>query len=194
MKRLMDMRMVLVFSLVFLCCTGVTLASSPPKAGEKLPDIQLPVPDDGAHREYLGLLKGETFGIADIEADVVIIEVLNVYCPTCQRMAPRVDDMYELIEKDEKLKGRAKIIGIGAGNSATEIKMYRETFKVPFPLFTDSEFILHKQLGEVKTPYFMGVRIADDGSPEVFFSKLGAFDKAETFLETILEEAGIEHP
>lgn len=194
MKRLIDMRIFLVFALVFLCSSGVALAGSPPKAGDALPDIQLPVPSDGAHREYLGLSAGETFGVADIDADLVIIEVLNVYCPTCQRMAPRVDDMYELIEKDEKLKGRVKIIGIGAGNSATEIKMYRETFKVPFPLFTDSEFVLHKQLGEVKTPYFMGVKIADEGSPEVFFSKLGAFDKAETFLKTIVDEAGIDHP
>jgi hypothetical protein len=102
-----------------------------------------------------------------------------------------VDDLYKLVEEDKKLKKRIKMIGICAGNSEAELKMYRETFKVPFPLFADNEFALHKQLGEVKTPYFIGVKINGDGTHEVIFSKLGPFRNAEKFLATMVEKAGL---
>ncbi len=107
-------------------------------------------------------------------------------------MASRVDDVYKLVEKDGELKKRIKVIGIGAGNAEAELNMYRETFKVPFPLFADNDFVIHKQFGEIKTPYFMGVKINDDGSHKVFFSKLGPFKKADKFLKSMVKLAGIK--
>jgi hypothetical protein len=103
-----------------------------------------------------------------------------------------VDDLYEKIEKDQNLKNKLKVIGIGAGNNAAEVKVYRDTFKVPFPLFTDDDFAIHKALGQVKTPYFIGVRINDDGSHKVFYSKLGAFKKSDAFLKSMIKLSGLK--
>ncbi|MBW2602227.1 MAG: hypothetical protein JRD47_09970 [Deltaproteobacteria bacterium] len=44
-----------------------------------LPEINLPVPKNPAHRSYLGLSEEGNFKIPQIKADVVIIEILNVY-------------------------------------------------------------------------------------------------------------------
>ena len=103
-----------------------------------------------------------------------------------------MDDLYEKIEKDQKLKKKIKLIGIGAGNNEAEVKVYRDTYKVAFPLFTDDDFAIHKALGQVKTPYFIGVRINDDGSHTVFYSKLGAFKKPDEFLQSMIKLSGMK--
>ena len=100
--------------------------------------------------------------------------------------------MYEIIKKDQKLSPKIKLIGIGAGNSEAEVKIYKDTFKVPFPLFTDDDFAIHKALGQVKTPYFIGVKIHEDGSHQIFYSELGAFKKADNFLKLIVKMSGLK--
>jgi peroxiredoxin len=103
-----------------------------------------------------------------------------------------VDELYDTIQKDQSLKTKIKVIGIGAGNNQAEVDIFRQTYKVPFPLFADDDFVAHKALGQVKTPYFIGVRIHNDGSHEVFYSKLGAFKKADEFLKLMITLSGVK--
>jgi hypothetical protein len=74
-----------------LCSVAVTMmciclltwghgqAVSPPEKDGTFPDIAFPVPKDAGHRAYLGLPQGGNFKIPQIKADVVIIEVFNMY-------------------------------------------------------------------------------------------------------------------
>lgn len=85
------------------------------------------------------------------------------------------------------LKNKIKLIGIGVGNSDFEVNFFRKKYEIPFPLFSDEEYSIHKAVGEVRTPYFIGVRLKSDGSSEVFYSKLGGFKDADKFLKLMVK-------
>ena len=76
-----------------------------PEAGEAFPPIKLDVPEDEAHQNYLGIRSGKSFGLKQIDADVVIVEIFSMYCPHCQREAPTLNKLYQSIEADPALTG-----------------------------------------------------------------------------------------
>ncbi|MFY9940821.1 MAG: TlpA disulfide reductase family protein [Desulfobacterales bacterium] len=164
-----------------------------PRAGDILPVIELAVPRDDDQRRYLGLQAAERFRVGDIQSEVVILQVFSMYCPHCQREAPDVNRLFEAIEADRRYRGRVKLIGIGAGNSAFEVGVFQKSFSIPFPLFADEDFTIHQQLGAVRTPYFFGARIGEDGALRVFYSRLGGINGAapDLFLKTLLTNAGL---
>jgi len=115
-----------------------------------------------------------------------------MYCPYCQKDAPGINELFQAIERDPELKGRIKILGLGAGNSAYEVGVYKKTYNVPFALIPDERFALHKALGETRTPYFILVRIDQGGTGLVTYSELSGFKGVESFLEIIRKSAGIQ--
>ena len=166
--------------------------AAPPQPNAPLPDFKLPIPEQAADKEYLGLTTSGPFTIAQIKAQVVIIEILSMYCPYCQREAPEVNRLYEIIENNPDLKSRIKLIGIGAGNTPFEVQVFKKKYSVPFPVFSDEDFTLHKAFGEVRTPFFIGVRINDDKTHRVFHAKLGGIEGADSFVKLILRLSGLE--
>ncbi len=178
--------------LAFLIVCGLTLASNlPPAKGGVLPLIKLPVPKDPGEKSYLGLSGSGFFTIPQIKAKVVIIEIFSMYCPQCQKIAPGMDELYHLIESNPDLKSKIKLIGIGAGNSRYEVEVFKKTYNTPFPLFPDNEFAIHKALGEVRSPYFIAVKINKDRTHEVVHSELDSFKEAHAFLESIISVSGL---
>jgi thiol-disulfide isomerase/thioredoxin len=178
--------------LISLIVCGLNRAANlPPVTGAALPPITLPTPEDPDEREYLGLSGSSPFSIPQIKANVVIIEIFSLYCSKCQKIAPEMDKLYYLIESNPGLKNKIKLIGIGAGNSRYEIDVFRKTFHTPFPLFSDDDFAIHQALGDVRTPYFIVVKIRQDGTHEVIHSELDSFEEAQVFLKLIVSASNL---
>ena len=102
-----------------------------------------------------------------------------------------MSQVFQELENHPQLKERVKIVGIGAGNSDFEVNFFRKTYGIEFPLFSDGDLIIHQTLGEVRTPYFFGVRIYPDRTHRVFYSQLGGPGDANRFLERILVKSGL---
>jgi thiol-disulfide isomerase/thioredoxin len=188
MKKIIVCRLVVIM-LLLAVVSSLTAASSPPVVGGTLPDIKLPIPKDSAEKNYLdlGFFGFGTFKIPEIKAKLVIIEIFSMYCPYCQGEAPNVNQLYAKIDDNPSLKGKIKIIGIGAGNTSYEVGTFKKKYNVPFPLFADGDYVIHKMVGEVRTPYFIGVKINPDGSNRVIYSKLGALGGVDDFLSTLIK-------
>ena len=181
-------RVLWILFMIALMSPVATLAQALQR-GAQLPSIVLPVPKSAEEKAYLGLSGSGTFKIPQIRSDVVIIEIFSMYCPHCQKDAPGINELYNLIQKNPDLRDRIKMIGIGAGNSAFEIETFKKTFSVSFPLFPDPDYVIHQACGEVRTPYFIGVKIQRDKSHWIFLSQQGGFPGAQSFLEQILRES-----
>ncbi len=184
---------IVALCLISLVICPPTLARNlPPVKGGFLPLIKLPAPENPDEKEYLGLSGSGFFRIPQIKAKVVIIEIFSLYCPKCQKIAPEMDKLYYLIESDPNLRGKIKLIGIGAGNSVYEVDVFKKTFHTPFPLFPDNDFAIHKALGDIRSPYFIVIKINKDGTHEVVHSELDSFEEARAFLELIMTASGLK--
>ena len=180
------------FAICLLVATHAALAfTNAPAIGESLPPFKLLIPQDARAERYLGLSGPGQFTIAQIEAKVVIIQIFSMYCPVCQKEAFRVNKLYSTIQKRKDLKDKIKMIGIGTGNTPFEVGFFQKKYEVDFPLFSDENLSIHQILGELRTPYFIGVKINRDGSTEVFYSRLGQFRDVNSFLKRIVELSGL---
>lgn len=102
-----------------------------------------------------------------------------------------MNEMYRKIESDERLKSRVKLLGIGAGNTAFEVGYFKNTYNIPFPLFPDGNFSIHQKIGEVRTPFFICIRINKDGSHRVFYSQVGGGQDADQLMKKLLKDSGL---
>jgi peroxiredoxin len=167
-------------------------AGPPPAVGGTLPDFSVATPKDGEERSYLGLgFFSDSFKIPGLKAQVAIIQIFSMYCPYCQAEAPNVNRLYDKIEGSPSLKGKIKLIGIGAGNSSFEVGVFKKKYNIRFPLIPDKDFKIYDRIGEVRTPYFIGIKISSDGSHRVVYSHLGALGNVDKFLEELIKLADL---
>jgi thiol-disulfide isomerase/thioredoxin len=190
---LVPLSFIIIFSFLFVnrhgLCTGVNLE---PRKGGQIPVISLPVPKDSKQKIYLGLSSRDGFfKIDQVQAQVLLIEIFNLYCPPCQSTASALVELHHQIENRPAFRGKIKLIGIGAGNSQTEIEVFKQNHNIPFPVFPDLDFSIHKALGEVRTPFFIVIKINRDGSHKIVYTHLGGLTDIQGLLDLMYEAYGI---
>jgi peroxiredoxin len=171
---------------------GASTTQLPLAKGEKLPLISLPIPKNPGEKNYLGLTGEGFFRINQIKANAVLIKVFNLYCPVCQATAVVMGELYNQIEDNPQLKNKIKLIGIGVGNNLLEVEVFKEGHHLPFPVFPDENFKIHQTLGEVRTPFFIAVKMNGDGSADIVHTHPGGLTDAKAFLDLMVEAFGIK--
>jgi len=170
-------------------CGSVNLE---PRKGGRIPVISLPVPKDSEEKIYLGLSSRDGFfKIHQVQAQVILIKIFNLYCPICQSTASAMVELHNQIENHPDFKGKIKLIGIGAGNSQSEIDVFKQKNNIRFPVFPDQDFSIHKALGEVRIPFFIAIRINRDRSHEIVHTHLGGLTDIQGLLDLMYDAYGI---
>lgn len=180
-----------IISMLFFVFQAYAVEQTPAK-GEAFPNITLPFPEKADEKEYLGLTGKGPFRISQIKAELLILEIFSMYCPYCQKEAPIVNELYQIINKREDLKNKIRIIGVGAGNNPFEVDVFRNQYNIQFPLFSDESYSVHKSVGEVRTPYFFVIKNTMDKKNTLIYSKVGSIQDPKQFLDKILEESGMK--
>jgi peroxiredoxin len=155
--------------------------------GQTFPELALNLPQSQEVADYLGLETGPgTFDLAQIEADVLIVEAFSMYCPICQRNAPSINELFEKLSSPD-LGGKVKMLGIGVGNSDFEVNFFKEKYQVKFPLFSDQDFKVYEELGKIRTPYFWALKPAGAEGAKVILAQIGEVEDTDQFLKQILQ-------
>jgi len=157
------------------------------------PVFELPIPQNVAQKNYLGLSGSGKFKITQIKSPVIIIGVFSADCPHCRNTIPKVNELYQAIQARPDLKEKIKIIGI-LDSYAHDVDLFRARYQVPFPLFSGQESIISQKLDVNYLPKFFGVKNNDDGTMEKFYSKTGEFWfwNPNSFLEKIIKLSKLE--
>ena len=154
--------------------------------------LMLPAPPNPDDRKYLGISGTETFDITDINASLLIIEFLSLYCSQCHKEARSVNELFNLIAQNPDLQVKVRVIGIGAGNTLDEVETFRKQHKVPFPLFADAAMAVMKSLGVKFTPTFICLQKDSRGTLRIVHTAMGSLGAPSAFAEVIGRLLGLE--
>lgn len=169
--------------------------SNPLAVGAVFPNLSLAGKLTEEQATALGLPGPATpVSLDAIKAEVLIVEVFSMYCPFCQKEALTVNALQDLISR-LGLADRIKLVGLGVGNSEMEVSIFQKKYHIPFPLFADPDFVAHKAIGEVGTPYFYVLRRqAGHKDFTIQGGTLGRMATPEAFLTEVVRKAGLKAP
>ncbi|MBI4644019.1 MAG: TlpA family protein disulfide reductase [Deltaproteobacteria bacterium] len=174
---------------VWSCCLALLLfvaavslaADVEPKVGQSVGNVKFPKPASDEEAKYLGLDKAAEFTLKDIKAPYVLVEQFSTTCPHCLHQAPIMNQLYNLVEQDAALKGKIKFMGLGQGNDANAVKMWKAFQKIPFPQIADSK----STFGDALNFHPYPVSVLLDKSGKILWVHIGTFESADEALKGI---------
>jgi peroxiredoxin len=128
------------------------------KKGDAFPEIALKTPSQAKDRTYLGISGGDQFKVKELKAEVILVEIFDVYCLPCQKQAPLYRQLFGMIQSNPTARDQIKMIGIAVGNDESEIKKFRDHFQVPYPIVSDPKYLLNEAVGGGPAPFSIIVR------------------------------------
>ena len=126
--------------------------------GDAFPEVAFKTPSQAKDRTYLGISGGDQFKVNDLKAEVILVEIFDVYCLPCQKQAPLYKQLFGLIQSNPAARDQIKMIGVAVGNDAAEIKKFQDHFQIPYPIVSDPKLILHEAVGGPPAPFSVIVR------------------------------------
>lgn len=175
----------IIIALTALLCLLVPAAASSARIiepGDALPRLSFEQPLSAEDKNYLRLPdeggnadKPAAVAINDLDAELLVIEFMNCYCPSCQSQVPLMNAACRAIEGLPDFKQQVRIIGVASGNSFEEVAAFKKEKEIPFPIFQDPDFTAYDAIG---TP---------DGTPFTILARrvIGRFIVLSTHLGRI---------
>lgn len=137
-------------------------------------------------RLYLGLKNDVKYILRNAQAELIILEFLNVHCPGCQMQVPIFNQLYSAIESNPDLKSEVKMLGIAVGNNQNEVSYFKTVRGVPYPIIPDPGFSIYDRLAKsMRTPYTLMLKKDKDGKYISVASHLGLIRSYESYLTEI---------
>jgi len=161
----------------------------PPSSGKPFPKMQFAAPDSADARAYLGLPDGvKTFSFDDIQAEVLILEIVDMYCHVCHKVAKDANTMHADIAA-RGLSDRVKMAALAVKCSEFEANVFKEETGTVFPVLPDPDASRRMLLGRVGTPSFYVIDLTA-GDHRILTVTSGAFREGPRgFLKLVLRAA-----
>lgn len=173
------MRIIFLNLMIMSLCSVPAFSGTLPAVGSILPEFKLETPGSEKERSYLGISGDEkSFSIDQAKYKLVLIEILGVYCPKCHIQHPVFNKLFHRIRKDPDMNKKIKMIGIAAGANPMEVEYLKKEYRIPYPIFKDPKFEIHKILGEPRTPFTMLVT----SDKNIAFAHLGMIKDIDNFF------------
>ena len=90
-------------------------------------------------------------------AEVVVLNFFDMYCPHCQVAAKHVNEVYALTQS-RGMGSRIEFYAIGWGNTPMESEMYRTRYKVRYPIVPDRDLSISSRFGKFRPPLVVALR------------------------------------
>ncbi len=152
----------------------------------RLEKFPLSIPENQVEQKYLGLSGKGTFALPQVKARVVIVQILSMYCPICQKDAPVVNEVFDALETTSPFKGKVKMVGVAAGNTPFEAGVFKKKFDVRFPVIADDDMQFQKiSKDRILTPTFIVLKVEKGKKLKLIKVHVGMIHKAQELLEVV---------
>ena len=191
-RRILSAITILMLSLGSWSAYGSASAESDqlPGPGDILDAHAFVAPAEDVDAAYLGLAAKDRFFPAELQADVIILEVMNVYCASCQYMKPNMNELFTKINSEPDLKDHIKLIAVGVGNDRWDIAAAASSYD--FPLIPDEDYEFHRLVGQPPTPFLLFVRPYSQNRLVVMASHLGRLQDTAVLFQMVKDAYSVE--
>jgi hypothetical protein len=94
-----------------------------------------------------------------------------------------VNRVYNFIKEDKTLSKDIKVIGIGLESQPNDLEVYKKTYKIEFPFFSDPDKVIYEAVkGKLK---FVPMLVLMEKNGKVLMSHLGLIENFDTLLAEI---------
>ena len=163
-------------------CTTVSFAQEKdPVVGQSVGNVKFPAPASDADAKYLGLDKARVFTLKEVKTPYILVEQFSTTCPHCLAQAPIMNQLFAKVQQDAALKNKVKFMGLGQGNDANAVKMWKAFQKIPFPQIADPK----STFGDALKFHPYPVSVLLDKSGKILWVHIGTFESADEALKGI---------
>jgi len=189
MERLrMNIKIIILFAGMVFAPLSLVSGFVQSACAAEVHTLELASPPAADERAYLGIT-ADSFRLADVQADIIIIELFSLYCSLCAKEAPAVAELFLLAQKHSTPQRRIVLLGIGAGSSMDEAARFQKLHSVPFPMVPDQKVIIARTMKMAITPGFLAFKKQPDGSLVSLHTRSGVLGPPQHFLDSALKAA-----